>query len=208
MKRTGMNTLNGKQRRIVSIAANSAIGNVDVLTHELDAGLENELTEAEVKDIIMQIYSHCGFPLTLQSIVVFESVLEKRFTEGIDSPSKLSVIRNMDEFICMQYGKESRGIAATLRNICDSNYLEKHGYAYSPDGNALSMQERALVNISVLAATAGAETLLLNHIHIGLNMGLDIGVISDVMFIIGDLCPQRERIASDVLLRAVNHKTI
>jgi Uncharacterized homolog of gamma-carboxymuconolactone decarboxylase subunit len=202
------NFLSGKQKRIVSVAANTAVGNVEPLASELEAGLDNELNEAEIKDIIMQSYSHCGFALTLQSIVVFESVLEKRIADGNASKSKLSVIRDMDKFIRSQCSEDEQcGYVDSSSGICGSDYLRHHGYACGEGENSLSQQERVLVSIAVLTAMAVNENLLLSQINIGLNIGLDIGVLSDVMFIIHGMCPDRGRIASNLLFQVINGKT-
>lgn len=55
-------SLNPMQQKIVTIAANTATGNLDALRTELNAGLDAGLTINQIKEILMQIYAYAGFP--------------------------------------------------------------------------------------------------------------------------------------------------
>lgn len=81
-----MNELNGKQQKIVTIAANTAIGNLDALKTELNAGLDSGLTINQIKEVLVQMYAYAGFPRSLGGINTFMAVLDERKARGINNP--------------------------------------------------------------------------------------------------------------------------
>lgn len=69
-----MNTtldLDQKQQRMVIIVANTAVGNLEQLKEEFNAGLEAGLTVNQIKEILVQLYAYPGFPSNFQGINTF-----------------------------------------------------------------------------------------------------------------------------------------
>src|SRR3954466_3349733 len=71
------------QQSIVSIAALTAVGNLEHLKTELNTGLDAGLTINEIKEVLVQLYAYCGFPRSLNGIGTFMKVLEERKEKGI-----------------------------------------------------------------------------------------------------------------------------
>ena len=71
-------SLNPQQRSIVSITALTAVGNIEHLKTQLNAGLDAGLTINEIKEVLVQLYAYCGFPRSLNGINTFMSVVEEK----------------------------------------------------------------------------------------------------------------------------------
>ena len=71
-------TLNARQRGIVTIAAFTANGDLEKLKPALRDGLEAGLTVNEIKEVLVQLYAYTGFPRSLNGIGVFMAVLDER----------------------------------------------------------------------------------------------------------------------------------
>src|SRR5215217_6826998 len=80
---TANEPLNARQQSIVSIAALTAVGDLEHLKTALNTGLDAGLTINEIKEVLVQLYAYCGFPRSLNGINTFMSVVEKRKANGI-----------------------------------------------------------------------------------------------------------------------------
>src|SRR3954447_15968235 len=80
---TASQPLDAQQQSIVSIAALTAVGDLEHLKIELNTGLDAGLTVGEIKEVLVQLYAYCGFPRSLNSISTFMNVVEERRTKGI-----------------------------------------------------------------------------------------------------------------------------
>ena len=80
---TANQSLNAQQQSIVSIAALTAVGDLDHLKTELNTGLDAGLTINEIKEVLVQLYAYCGFPRSLNGISTFMKVVEERKSKGI-----------------------------------------------------------------------------------------------------------------------------
>lgn len=76
-------TLNARQRGIVTIAAFTANGDLEKLKPALHDGLEAGLTVNEIKEVLVQLYAYTGFPRSLNGIGIFMAVLDERKARGI-----------------------------------------------------------------------------------------------------------------------------
>ena len=94
-------SLSAKQRSIVTIAALTASGELDVLKDALNAGLDAGLTINETGEILVQMYAYSGFPRSLNGLATFRAVLQERQTKGIkDNQGKASdpLPSNVDKY--------------------------------------------------------------------------------------------------------------
>src|SRR5919107_1651545 len=76
-------SLSPQQQSIVSIAALTAVGNIEQLKTQLNTGLDAGLTINEIKEVFVQLYAYCGFPRSLNGINTFMSVLGDRKKRGV-----------------------------------------------------------------------------------------------------------------------------
>jgi quercetin dioxygenase-like cupin family protein/alkylhydroperoxidase/carboxymuconolactone decarboxylase family protein YurZ/quinol monooxygenase YgiN len=187
--------LDKRQQKIVTIAANTAMGNLEQLKQELNAGLDAGLTINEIKEILVQMYAYAGFPRSLQGINTFISVLEERkLTEITDDRGKEAtpVTDKTDKY---ERGKK---VLETLTQTSETEpktgfaafspeidiFLKEHLFADIFGRNVLSYQDRELATISALMAMKGLEPMLQSHINMGMNTGITEAQIKETASLI------------------------
>lgn len=87
--------LNIQEQSLVKISSLTAVGNIEKLKTQLNAGLDNELSINQIKEALTQLYAYCGFPRSLNAINTFKIVLEERKEKGIkDIEGKEIIVKN------------------------------------------------------------------------------------------------------------------
>src|SRR4051794_23402837 len=104
---TASEPLNGQQQSIVSIAALTAIGDLEHLKTELNTGLDAGLTINEIKEVLVQLYAYCGFPRSLNAISTFMKVLEERKSKGINDKQGKEIIISGDTGDKYEHGRKT-----------------------------------------------------------------------------------------------------
>lgn len=175
------NSLNRKQQKIVTIAANTAIGNLNALQTELNAGLDAGLTVNQIKEILVQMYAYAGFPRSLQGINTFMSVLDDRKSRGINDAQGAEASPITDTRDKYTRGREvlEKLTLIDQKNITGANafapaidvYLKEHLFADIFERDVLTYLERELATISALAVMTGVDPMLQSHINMGMNVG-------------------------------------
>lgn len=197
LKAQNMVNLNNKQKKIVTIAANTAVGDLYALEIELNAGLDNDLSINQIKEILTQMYAYCGFPRSLQGINTFMVVMDERKAKGIQDNTgaeSSTITDTRDRYI---RGKENlqklTGVvegtptgANAFVPVIDT-FLKEHLFADIFERNVLTFQERELATISALAAMKGVDPMLRSHINMGKNTGLTENQLSEVLSIAGKI---------------------
>ncbi|MNK74897.1 Carboxymuconolactone decarboxylase family protein [compost metagenome] len=214
-KNTGSTNLNTHQQNMASISALSAIGNIQKLKTELNAGLDSGLSVNEIKEALVQLYAYCGFPRSLNAINAFMEVLEKRKTDGIidlqgreaspinDANDKYSVGK---ETLQKLTGREEKGPktgANAFAPVIDV-FLKEHLFADIFSRDVLNYRQREFVTISILSAMSGVEPQLQAHISMGINTGITEGQIIELSAIIEkQIGKEQSEIVKSVLKKVV-----
>jgi len=210
LKAQDVDTLDNKQQKIVTIAANTAIGNLEALKTELNAGLDAGLTVNQIKEILVQIYAYAGFPRSLQGISTFMSVVDERKQKGIndttgndaspitDIRDKYTRGREVLEILTKTDQTKIAGANAFAPAI--DTFLKEHLFADIFERDILTYFERELATISALAAMSGVEPMLQSHMNMGLNVGVTPQQLDQVAAIIRtNIGNQQGDIANQVL---------
>jgi 4-carboxymuconolactone decarboxylase len=79
-------TLTTQEQHIVTIAALTAVTDLEHLKQQLNSGLDAGLTINEIKEVLVQMYAYCGFPRSRSGIATFMTVVEERKAKGITDP--------------------------------------------------------------------------------------------------------------------------
>lgn len=209
--------LDKKQQKIVAIASNTAIGNLETLRTELVAGLESGLTVNEIKEVLVQMYAYAGFPRSLQGINTFMSVLDDRKSKGINDPEGTEASPITDTRDKYTRGRE---ILETLtqtdqKNIAGANafapaidvFLKEHLFADIFERDVLTYQQRELATIAALAAMQGVEPMLQSHMNMGLNVGLTQSQLQQLVSIITtSVNTDQGKIAGNILSKVIDLK--
>lgn len=189
--KTTANDLSEVQQNLVLISAFTSSGKTEQLKSQLNKGLDSGLSINEIKETLVQLYAYCGFPRSLNALNVYKTVLDERKTKGIsDNAGKEIVVENPIE----DKYEQGRKVLETLTKIAQQKpapgfgefapradaFLKEHLFGDIFSSDVLSFQQRELVTISALAAMPGVEPQLQAHIHMGKNMGITEGQLTEV----------------------------
>lgn len=217
-KITPNQTLNAKEQSIVSIAALTAIGDLDHLKTELATGLDAGLTINEIKEVLVQLYAYCGFPRSLNGIATFMNVLEERRAKGIQDVTGKEATPIADGADKYERGRKTLEALAKTPQVKPSPgfgefapridaFLKEHLFADIFDNDVLSYQQRELATISVLSAMPGVVPQLQAHIKMGMNTGLTEGQLKQVLSLIEKhIGKQQSEVAGNVLSKMTETK--
>jgi alkylhydroperoxidase/carboxymuconolactone decarboxylase family protein YurZ/quinol monooxygenase YgiN len=180
---TAIQNLNAKEQSLVKISSLTAVGNLENLKVQLNAGLDSGLTINEIKEALVQLYAYCGFPRSLNAINTFKTVLDERKSKGInDIEGKKIIVENnvedkyeqgrktLEALSKTPQSKPAKGFGEFAPRI--DTFLKEHLFADIFVSDVLTYQQRELVTISALASLNGVEGQLQSHIGIGKNTGI------------------------------------
>ena len=175
--------LSEQEKSIITIASQTAKGDLVDLKSALNTGLEAGLTVNEVKEVLVHTYAYCGFPRSIRGLQTCMEVLNERKAKGI-----IETIGNEASTIKVDGNKYERGktILEQLTKTPQSNtlsgysafapiidtFLKEHLFADIFERDVLTYAQRELVTISVISTIGDAEPMLKGHLAICLNVGL------------------------------------
>jgi 4-carboxymuconolactone decarboxylase len=196
---TNMNnnqTLNAKERSIVTISALTAKGDLENLRKALNDGLDSGLTVNEIKEVLAQMYAYCGFPRSLNAINTLMSVLEERKKKGINDEAGKTATpitdtadkyergrKTLERLTGQPQSKPAKGFGEFSPDI--DRFLKEHLFADIFDSDVLDYRQRELATISALAAMTGVEPQLESHLSMGMNTGVTEAQLQQVVDLIG-----------------------
>jgi 4-carboxymuconolactone decarboxylase len=175
--------LTPQQQSIAVISALTAVGDLESLSTQLNAGLDAGLTVEETKEILVQLYAYCGFPRSLNAINTLMNVVEKRKAGGKNDKQGKAAVTGKN--ISDKY-EQGRKVLETLTKTAQAKpapgfgefapridvFLKEHLFADIFESEVLTFQQREIVTISALAAMPGVTSQLQSHVKIGTNTGL------------------------------------
>ena len=176
-------SLTEQQQSIVSIAALTAVGNLEHLKAALNTGLDAGLTINEIKEVLAQLYAYCGFPRSLNGISTFMKVVEERKAKGIQDitgKEATPIVDSVDKY------ERGRRTLETLTKTAQAKpapgfgqfapridaFLKEHLFADIFDNDIRTYQQREWATISILSAMEGVALQLQAHLTMGMNTGL------------------------------------
>ena len=203
------NTLDARQQAIIPIAAFTAAGNIDELEGALNSGLDKGLSVNEIKEIFIHSYAYVGFPRALNGINAFIRVMDERKQRGIndklgdeatpvpadyDANAYGNKVRN--ELVGQDISNRTTGYAGFVPTI--DKFLVEHLFADIFYRDVLSVKDRELVTISMLAALPGAEAQLTSHTNLSVRVGYSHKQLLHFMQILND------KVSQDSAIRAMS----
>jgi 4-carboxymuconolactone decarboxylase len=188
-------TLTAQEQSIVTIAALTAVTDLEHLKTELNSGLDAGLTVNEIKEVLVQMYAYCGFPRSLSGISTFMTVVAERKAKGIkdaegkeaspisDTADKYDRGRKTLEALTKTHQvKPAPGFGEFAPRI--DAFLKEHLFADIFDSDVLNYQQRELATIAALSAMQGVEPQLQSHFAMGKNTGLTESQLKQVFSVI------------------------
>ena len=206
-------SLNPQQQSIVSIAALTAVGDLEHLKTQLNSGLDAGLTINEIKEVLVQLYAYCGFPRSLNGINVFMNVVEERKAKGktdVEGKDASPITRSSNKYetgkktLQTLTGQEEKGPKTGTNAFAPAidTFLKEHLFADIFSRDVLTYQQRELATISVLSAMEGVASQLQFHLAVVMNIGLTEIQLNQVFSIIEThIGKQHSDIAKNILLK-------
>lgn len=208
------NSLNPKQKNIISISTQTAKGDLTSLKGNLNAGLDAGLTVNEIKEVILHTYAYCGFPRSIRGLQTFMTVLDERKAKGIND-----VLGAEASPITTKGNKYDRG-KAVLEDLTGAKetgpkkgyaafapamevFLKEHLFADIFERDVLTFKERELVTVAVISSIGDAEPMLRSHLTICLNVGLSPNQLQEFVGVIKPIIGKTKGQAAQKVLNEV-----
>jgi len=184
-----------KSKELAVVAALTAMGTAQPqLKVHLNGALNTGSTINEIKEVILQMSAYSGFPSTINGMNAFKEVLKERQEHGIID--RVGSFPTTDTMTVDRLTKGERELskldssqAHKLKDAYNDFFPDlvkftiEYGYAdiYSRDN--LDKKHRQIATIAALTALGNAQSQLRFHINAGLNIGLTIETIKEVMLL-------------------------
>lgn len=185
--------LDVKSKEIAVVAALTAMASMKPqLKVHINGALNTGSSINEVKEVILQMSVYSGFPSSINAMGAMKEVLQERKDQNvIDNVGNkatnittdrlkdgLSVLSSIDPSIVnnLQYGYDD--IAPEL-----TQFILEYAYSDIYARNNLDKKYRQIATIAALTAMGNAEPELKFHINAGLNVGLTVEEIKEIMLL-------------------------
>jgi len=183
-----------KSKEIAVVAALTALGNAQPqLRVHINGALNVGCTINEIKEVILQMSGYSGFPTSINAMNALKDVVKERKIEGIndiigDEPTNEILPEERYEV----GGKELSELDSNQVNVLKEAYNEfapdlvkfvVNSYADIIGRNNLSKKYRQIATIAALTALGNAKPQLKFHINAGLNIGLTVDEIKEIMLL-------------------------
>lgn len=183
-----------KSKEIAVVAALTAMGTAQPqLRVHLNGALNTGSSISEVKEVILQMSVYSGFPSCINGMNALKEVLKERQTQGISDdtgegpkPTSSSDRLQLGEEALSQLDNQQ---AERLRNAFNEfspelvKFTLEYGYADIFSRDNLDKKHRQIATIAALTALGNAQPQLKFHIHGGLNIGLTVDEVREVMLL-------------------------
>lgn len=211
-------TLTAQEQSIVTIAALTAVTDLEHLKTELNTGLDIGLTVNEIKEVLVQMYAYCGFPRSLSGISTFMTVVAERKAKGIKDTDGKEASPISDTAGKYERGRKTLEILTKTPQVKPAPgfgefapridaFLKEHLFADIFDNDVLTYQQRELATIAALSAMEGVAPQLQSHLAMGMNTGLSESQLKQVFSIIEKHIGNKQaETARNVLLKMADKK--
>ena len=201
-----------REEAITKIAALSAVGEIGRLTEEMESALAaRTLSRNEIGEICLQLYAYAGFPRSLNAqnalSAAVKSLSEKgtAFDEGnepepVPSENRYDNGREIINYIFGMSAKQGRPTSNGYETASDV-FLKEHLFNDITSRANLSVRDRELATVSMLAALGNVNSQLAAHINGAMNTGTSASELSSawIPLIAETISLQTARNAEEVL---------
>jgi len=186
-------SLDGKEKSVVLIAAFTARGDMERLDESFETGLDAGLTVNEIKEILVQMYAYCGFPRSLNALNRFMAKTEQRAAAGKQDeigkeaspvPAGTDMSALGEEVRTRLVGRPVTGKVYEFCPVIDE-YLRSHLFGDIFARDNLSHHYRELATVGALAGM-NLEGQLRSHLGICRNLGYSQSQLNDFAKVIFD----------------------
>jgi len=184
-----------KSKEIAVVAALTALGNAEPqLKVHINGALNVGCSINEIKEIILQMSAYSGFPSSINGMNALKEVLNERQKQGKsdligESPTNETSSGNRYEIGANELTQlDSMQVERLEKAYNDfspdlTKFILEYGYGDIFARNNLDKQYRQIATIAALTALGNAQSQLKFHINAGLNIGLSIDDIREIMLL-------------------------
>ena len=183
-----------KSKEIAVVAALTAMGTAQPqLKVHINGALNTGSSISEVKEVILQMAVYSGFPSCINGMNALKEVLKERQEHGItDEIGKIATNTTQPDRLKLgeqELSKLDSLQADRLRNAYNDFSPElvkltlEFGYADIFSRDNLDKKYRQIGTIAALTALGNAQPQLRFHINAGLNIGLTVENIKEIMLL-------------------------
>lgn len=185
-----VNLLSEQQKRMISVAAFEAKGDMVGLETAINEALDSGIAINEVKEALTQLYAYTGFPRSLNGLGVLQMALEKRKAMNIiDQEGKEASPLKSDYEALIEGTKVQTNLLGgkpfsyTFAPSIDY-YLKAHLFGDIFVRDILTYADREIITVSALASMEGTEPQLKAHICGAKNMGVSDEELHEIPFVL------------------------
>lgn len=183
-----------KSKEIAVVAALTAMGNAEPqLRVHINGALNVGCTVNDVKEVILQMSSYSGFPTCINGMNALKAVLNEREKDGVkdlpgEEPSNEVLPNERYEVGVIELSELDNNQVKVLEEAYkdfapDLVQLVVNSYADIIGRNNLNKRYRQIATIAALTALGNARPQLKFHINGGLNVGLTIEEVKEIMLL-------------------------
>lgn len=188
-----LNSLDNKSKEIVAVSSLIAQGAIPQLKVHLHGALNTGSTINEVKEIILQMSVYCGFPKCINAMNALREVLNERKVKGIIDEEGKTATDNVTSDRCAMGAEYLGMLKENQEQILQDSYqllspelvrfTIEYGYGDIFSRDNLDKRYRQIATISALATLGNVKPQLKFHIEAGLNIGLAVDEIKEIMLL-------------------------
>jgi 4-carboxymuconolactone decarboxylase len=208
-----------KSKEIAVVAALTAMGTAQPqLKVHINGALNTGSSISEVKEVILQMAVYSGFPSCINGMNALKEVLKERQEHGkIDEIGKIATDTTHSDRL--KLGEQELSTldslqADKLRNAYNAFSPElvklvlEFGYADNFSRDSLDKKYRQIATIAALTALGNAQPQLRFHINAGLNIGLTVENIKEIILLMSVYAGFPSAInGTNILKEVVNERT-
>ncbi|WP_255555153.1 carboxymuconolactone decarboxylase family protein [Flavobacterium sp. NKUCC04_CG] len=189
-----LDKLPNKSKELVALSSLITQRAIPEMKVHFNGALNTGNTINEVKEVILQMSAYVGFPKSICAMNTFREVLEERKKQGIDDIEG-KMFQTDDLTNLLEKGSKELALLDSmqehkLRENFESfspelvQFILETGYGEIYSRKNLDKKSRQTVTIAALATLGTAAAQLKFHIKAGLNIGLTVEEIKEIMLLI------------------------
>ena len=183
-----------KSKEIAVVAALTAMGTAQPqLKVHINGALNTGSSVCEVKEVILQMAVYAGFPGCINGMNTLKEVISERQERGIRDDAG-ETVDDVSETDRLKRGEQELSELDSLQvqRLRDSyddfspelvNFVLEFGYGDIFSRESLSKTHRQIATIAALTALGNAQPQLKFHINAGLNIGLTVENVREIMLL-------------------------
>ena len=188
-----------KSKEIAVVAALTAMGTTQPqLKVHINGALNTGSSINEVKEVILQMSVYSGFPSCINGMNALKEVLKERQEHGIkDTVGKIASKNTQTDRLALGEQKLTQLDSLQVDRLKNAyndfspdlvKLTLEFGYADIFSRDNLDPKYRQIATISALTALGNAQPQLKFHINAGLNIGLSVENIKEIMLLMTVYC--------------------